>query len=243
MSHSSGLEKNDLTSTCSKRSKRDARCVFRRQSATMYATSHVSFPDSSWSRSARYRLSDHCDPPTTSIFGLCWYLSKNACICASSHGASISDPSNCPTTCVCGSTSGKAEKLCVPRRQEIRLTSPALVSDSWVTIGIWSIHAAITTGSATYPHLQNTTSMSLVYSDSIAPIIHRANIPRSTRFWSISRRFAFLRYFPDLTGTNEIISGPYMVVRAAARSASRLLFSPYQNSWCGVWASDRWVCI
>jgi len=70
----------------------------------------------------------------------------------------ISSEIICPIVSPPGKAQSNQVNTFLEQRLAILLTRPGWVSDSWTTIFLRSIHAAITTGNATYPHLQKTTS-------------------------------------------------------------------------------------
>ena len=62
-------------------------------------------------------------------------------------------------TWVFGSTHGKPEKFLAEKFPAIRFTNQGWTSDSWTMIFFPRSFAAKTTGNATYPPLQKTTSI------------------------------------------------------------------------------------
>ena len=61
--------------------------------------------------------------------------------------------------------SGKLQHTFVAAEREILFTSPGVISDSWIITGIWRCLAARTTGTATKPPLEKTTSGFQLFQD------------------------------------------------------------------------------
>jgi hypothetical protein len=70
----------------------------------------------------------------------------------------MSSDNICQTVTELGKTLSNPVKTVVAYLAAILFTSPECTSDSWTTIFFLSILHAITTGNATYHHLQKTTS-------------------------------------------------------------------------------------
>lgn len=142
-----------------------------------------------------YNLLDPCDPQTINILGFPHWDNVFS-------STRISSDMICPTVLDLGKTSSKPVNTLSAKRLAILLTNPGWVSDSWTMIFLWTNAAANTTGKATYPHLQNTTSTRYRKSrksDWKKPAIKRKI---SRIFLYLDIRSVSLRYLPDKMGMN-----------------------------------------
>ena len=121
-------------------------------------------------------------------------------------------------------TQGKPRNVCLDIFDTTRLVKPTWVSDSCKMIGIRQIYAAILTGIATYPHLQNTAVMWCFFKRT-----HAWKKPTTTRntsriFFRIASQVRYLLHFPAKRGIKST-SG-----YEAHTCCSRESFSPNRKS-------------
>ncbi len=143
----------------------------------------------------------------------------------------ISESNIWPTTIsLHGKTQANPVKIFEENFAHILFANHGCVSDSWSNIFFLRIRAAITTGSETYHHLQNTTSMRFLIIWYIETSIHRASEKNHKTFLHIAiNSFSLLR-FPLHTLIN--VRPCIFLWRLVHIVCSRLGFSQNQKSLC-----------
>jgi len=117
----------------------------------------------------------------------------------------ISSESICPTVSDLGNTLSNPVNTLSAKRAAILLTNPECVSDSCTMIFFLNILVAMITGSATYPPLQNTTSILYSRNRNIDCTRPNKKEKKSLMFMICAINGVSLRYFPEKIVTKWLV--------------------------------------